>query len=114
MPLIELNLTAARLTEIFTKVRALLAEPDHWIRGTYARDLNGESIYPESARATCWCLSGAVRRVTLDEYAAWTVLDRLDSQAGQDSTAFNDTHSHREVLDLIDRTIASLTPAGPQ
>jgi hypothetical protein len=43
-----------------TKAYELLATPDKWTKGTYARDGNGGKVPDYSEEAKCWCVSGAI------------------------------------------------------
>ena len=53
---------------ILKGVRALLAKREAWTKGAGGRDLPGGSALPAlSASATCWCLSGAITRVSYSD-----------------------------------------------
>jgi len=41
------------------KMKKLLANPDAWTQGKYARDAYGKEVHVDSPKATCWCLEGA-------------------------------------------------------
>lgn len=48
--------------EILTEARDLIVKG--WTQGTYARDCQGDSCYVHSPHATCFCVLGAIRRVS--------------------------------------------------
>lgn len=50
--------------QILIGVRALLSEPKRWMKGGLAQDADGEDVEPFSQRAQCWCLVGAMIKVT--------------------------------------------------
>ena len=41
----------------------LFSVENSWTQHKYARDINGASTRPESPEATCWCISGGIRRI---------------------------------------------------
>ena len=100
--------------------RALLADPKHWTQCAIARDSRGDWREPHSSGAVCWCIDGAIQRCTdrgamaVQDLAIlavaeaigrrdniWTVVDWND----------DDTRSHDEVLDALDRAIARMQEA---
>lgn len=87
------------------KVYELLAIPDRWTKGAYARDINGAIVDCQSGHAACWCLDGAVHRCypSLTEKA--NMLDLLDTAIGHQATTWNDApeRTHAEVLELVTR-----------
>jgi hypothetical protein len=92
--------TAKRLRQ----ARALVADRRCWTRGQYARYRDGHPCSSRSPRAARFCLCGAVGRVA-ESYSQFRALWSAVSEVGG-STAFNDTHSHAEVLALLDAAIA--------
>ena len=42
----------------------LISTPGKWTKGTYARDISGEEVYPDSESAVCFCSLGALMKVT--------------------------------------------------
>jgi hypothetical protein len=49
--------------EILIAARAILADPAHWTKNTFARDRNNEPIDPTSPDAVCFCAVGAIKKV---------------------------------------------------
>lgn len=102
--------------EILRETRSLIAHPSHWTKEQWAKDDDGRSVKGTDPGASCWCLGGAMWAVTKDPgfeeteapylydeaLEAWAILRH---EAGEDPIEFNDDHSHREVLDLLDRAI---------
>lgn len=83
-------------------VLELLSDPAHWTQGFLALDADGISVDPESTRATCWCLEGAIQKCYPRHEDYLEVRTKL-AQHGINHITFNDNHSHAEVLDLIRR-----------
>jgi hypothetical protein len=105
------------LTELL-RARKIIENRRHWTRGVAARDRKGIPVTPDDPGASCWCVLGALFRVSADAKQPSTIIagkkvqlikswHLIEAAAGTDRLAeFNDTHSHHEVLDLIDRAIA--------
>lgn len=108
--------------------RERVTDPQDWTQGAYARDAYGsevgdghfslDDLIDEEAfhNATRWCALGAlgVKAFDIDDVAhATNVLERavrkLDTSVKGDDycivSAFNDNHSHEEVLRLFDEAI---------
>jgi len=47
-------------TIIMQKARDLLADPDKWTKGSFARTAEGDRVGFSDPEATCWCLMGAL------------------------------------------------------
>ena len=91
--------------EILVAARAIIANEENWTQGTYAKDKDGSSIGVDCSNAVCFCSIGALRKITMFPVAAMEVL----SNHMEDSIiAFNDEHTHKEVLAAWDEAIASL------
>lgn len=87
--------------EILTAARTLIHDPDHWCQGTYVDfRLDGDA----------YCLSGAIFKISAGEYdAADRSMIQLSEIAHSTVTFFNDTHTHAEVIGLLDQAIAELS-----
>lgn len=98
--------------EALTAARELLSDRMKWTQGSSARDAAGFPVGAAHRRATCFCMIGAIEKVTgghlvgSSEYAARAVLESV-LQCG-DIATFNDTprRRHSEVLKAFDRAIA--------
>ncbi|MEE9481805.1 hypothetical protein [Methylobacterium ajmalii] len=110
-------------TEILNKMESLLAKPEAWTQGVWARDKNGEPIEPTSDGATCFCLHGARRRAVwarreMDTALDDAIRDRLSAAAvtlfpdraigskdrpGHKVVGFNDhpDTTHADVLQVV-------------
>lgn len=105
---------------ILTKARELISDPAHWTQGEMARNSRGKQEAACSGAAVKWCALGAIIRMAdepLVEKRTIIALTRLlrGSIANYGSIAdYNDTHSHSEVLALLDAAIASFTAQGDQ
>lgn len=89
--------------------RELIADPNHWTKGSFARDASGQTCSPTSEFAVCWCASGALRKVEgcqLDDLpVAWDYLSTC--VPGGSVAAFNDgARLHAAVLKMYDKAIA--------
>jgi len=51
-------------------VRELLSSPESWTQGTFARDQDGKSVYPDDPSAMSWCLLGAISYVYHEDSTA--------------------------------------------
>jgi hypothetical protein len=90
--------------------RELISVPERWTQGELARGKSGRAVSPRGKAAVCWCAEGAISRYAPPYGDAWTPsIDALSSGLGEEAFAFNDTHTHAEVLALFDRTIARLS-----
>jgi hypothetical protein len=50
--------------EALTAARALIADPERWTTGAYARSAKGWRVKAGGKAAVCWCGIGALQRVT--------------------------------------------------
>lgn len=96
---------------ILKGTRELLSDESRWTQRSYARRADGVGTGVFNSKASCWCLVGAADKVALDLYHVDRLDDVLDSLraeigVGESLTRFNDSHSHAEVLALLDRAIA--------
>lgn len=96
--------------EILTKARELITPRSAWAREAYARDENGIEVDPHDPRATCFCMIGAILKVTglsTDEvnHTSFTLLELATGWS--ETPEFNDNGgtTHDEVLRAFDRAI---------
>lgn len=83
-------------------VRAVIEKPENWTQGMAARIADGTPTYSADPRATCWCLVGAAFKCDIDGIEFCLPLIEL---VGDNLATFNDTHTHSEVLALLDSAI---------
>lgn len=101
----------ATVKELLLVARQAISNPENWTQYVIARDAEGVMIFPDSSKAVCWCSLGALRKAQEDLKAdettyveAYDVLcDVLDGSI----VAYNDTHTHAEVLALFDKAITN-------
>ncbi len=111
--------TKENTTQILRRMEALLQNPENWTKGVFARASNhdGEidwynSNYGNAEHMTCWCISGAIQKVTnLESCAtspylspAFALLNALTSTMhGKSLIQFNDDYKtkHKDVLALL-------------
>lgn len=107
--------------EILQAARKLIEESKHWTQGKMARDAYGNPIDRRSPLAVCFCAWGAVGRVCAglgyDRKQERDMIMPLMRFFPGDFVLtglveFNDTHTHGEVIELFDKTIASLEVAA--
>lgn len=98
-------------------LKALLAEPHSWTKMALARNAARISVPPTSNDAICWCLTGAMMKVSSGGETQLS-LSRLISSGISNIVApyayrgiepWNDTFArgHSDVVKLIDDTIAN-------
>ena len=103
------------VVRVLTEARDLISDPKRWTQGAYARDAHGRQTYWGDPAAVCWCASGAISKATkLTPAQSAMNRDLVDqAQAELDSAidhygvfTFNDSRTHKEVLEMFDRAIA--------
>lgn len=85
------------------KVYELLATEDRWTQGWFAKDKDGNAVMNDwrtNPEVTCFCLAGAVEVCYPIYNDLQVVFNKLFNKIGN-ITAFNDTHTHAEVLALV-------------
>lgn len=109
---------------VLQQARELIADAEHWCQGADARDSLGRIVNIGVPRATAWCALGAIGHICVAGYLGGSVqllaLIAVAEEAGiyldgpvyKTVPAYNDTHTHGEVLELFDRTIARLRGKG--
>jgi hypothetical protein len=85
------------------KVYALIEKPENWCQKHYALDDQDshQGIFPDSSTACRWCLDGALQRASPEvDYEEWK-----SALGHYNPIAFNDSHTHAEVLALLQSAI---------
>lgn len=108
----SLNVTDQLKTDL-QAIRDLLADPQRWTQGHCGRTAEGTPITVPSPKATCFCLMGAIFQTQGCETGGKVneIEDHLNESPLLDGVSyirFNDTHTHAEVLALLDERIAAL------
>ncbi len=96
--------------EVLQAARALIEKPEHWCIEALARNSSGQLEMVESLQAKKFCLLGAIRRITRNNYETETLAcGQINSMLkGHDLIGWQDTHTHAEVIGLLDTAIAEL------
>ncbi len=105
----------AEALEVLRAAREQISDPANWCKGSFAKNYAGKSVQPWDPTACQWCLGGAIgaqdaKTNLMRAQAIWQdLLDLLRTAAGEDGFVspayFNDTHTHEEVLALMDRAL---------
>lgn len=90
--------------EILVAARAIIANEKNWTQGAYAKDKDGMSTGVICSNAVCFCSIGAIRKITMSSDAMEVLRNHMEDSI----IAFNDGHTHKEVLAAWDEAIASL------
>jgi hypothetical protein len=92
------------------KARALIEAG--WTQDTWARDAEGEPVWPESEDAVCFCTRGAVRAATRwngpERYAMFELLEGEIPSGMIAQWQDSPERTKEEVLDLFDTVIAKV------
>lgn len=91
------------------KAFELLAKPESWTKGAFARNLKKESIDSGSEDAVCWCVTGAIAKTyCYQEYSQFSYfLDKMknDLKIPKEKmiTTWNDdpNTTHEDVINLL-------------
>lgn len=98
------------LKDDLQRMRTLLADPQCWTQGACGRDAKGHQLTVPHPEVTCWCLMGAAIQ-TIGHDITDEIDDHLNDSPlleGISYIRFNDTHTHAEVLALLDERINAL------
>jgi hypothetical protein len=103
--------------QVLREARELIAMPERWTQGTWARKANGDGVLATNPEACCFCAGGALLKSSsrgrkenrdLFDAAVRLLIAPLNGETWMDIAQFNDrvAKSHDEVLALFDRAIA--------
>lgn len=104
--------------KVLQDAREVIADENRWTQNAWARDADGHDINEHKPEATCFCLLGALSVAA----GAWDspiyrdaekVLEKIGVER---PSTWNDAYgrTHAEVIDLLDRAIASLEFQRPE
>lgn len=106
------------IIDYLIQIKNLLTPFKSWTQKKSATNSIGYEVAPTSPTACCWCISGAIAKVTWnanDKVLLYNTIHQeimIDVREEMRSAAyvaqFNDNHSHENVLKLIDKTITRL------
>lgn len=83
-------------------IRELLSDESKWTQRAPARNEAGELVGPQDSDAVCWCLWGAVIK-TRNIFQRTDVINSIHISTGQNVADWNDTHTFKDVRELIER-----------
>ena len=104
--------------EYLKEVRKVIATPKQWTREKCAINAKKESVPSDSEEATCWCIYGAVNKVSYEFQENQKIKLMLNAEANKlgftTAPQFNDHPSttHADVLKLIDNAIETAEKAN--
>ena len=86
------------MVEILTEARELLADPDRWTRGTFARTKLGTRVSPHAASAESFCMLGAAKRVLWTDISGEGMMPPARENAQGDPLRYQRSNNER-ILD---------------
>lgn len=104
---LRVNKSVARINKIelikLMKIKELLAKPENWTKGNFAKDKLGFVVPVNSKEAVCWCLAGAINKCYLNN--DFNILTLLNNNDIYHIPSWNDApeRTHAEVLALVER-----------
>lgn len=103
------------ILKTLTSARALLDDPKHWTRESFARNSDGHSV-PFVGNSVCWCIAGAIRQAALNTGANQSLAIASEQYTRRISgikniPVFNDheTTTHPMILAVLDKAIEART-----
>lgn len=101
------------ILETLKAVRMKITPKKCWTQGALARNLaTNRPVKPNSPKASAWCMEGAIRAVNPN--GALMAIKGNHWPVNFCAQVFNDSHTHAEVLAVIDAAIASIKSIGNQ
>jgi hypothetical protein len=97
-------------SEFLKAIKDLIKDPEHWTQVAIARDINGQPTFTLAKNAVSWCLKAAMYKVgNYNQIVGKEPFNRarltLNRIVGCDCGLFNDSHTHTEVIALLDKAI---------
>ncbi len=99
-------------SSVLSQALSIIANPSVWGQEAIAVDGRGNEVKPRDERAKRFCMVGAVQRVqsSTDDYGA-AILALRKACGDQSIFQFNDTHSHKAVVNVMKRAIRAAEAA---
>lgn len=95
-------------SEMIKACKAKIATQEQWTTSAFARTKDGFPVMPSSKEAVCFCSLGAIEKVYLFNSLPYRIVkSRLEVALDGAIPAFNDTHTHEEVMAVWDKAIAT-------
>lgn len=97
---------------ILKAARDLIAKPENWTQGAYAKRSDGRETLPSDPDAVCFCSVGAIFKAGSSEFGFSEIMPKEIRDAfgvGRENhlVRLNDGSTHSEVLDLFSKAISS-------
>jgi hypothetical protein len=93
-------------SEILRKAKALIDTPEKWTKGSNARSMGGFKVSAYDESACKFCSIGALSKANNGDKRYSDIYYYLDAAMVTRVSAFNDTHTHAEVMAKWDEAIA--------
>jgi hypothetical protein len=88
----------------------LLSDKSRWTQGQSARDSEGRPVEPDSPYAVCWCVEGALHKVSGDwrvfSQPIWETLLDMNNNTAPHHT--NDKEGYDAVMALLNKVLEKL------
>lgn len=99
------------VADVLKAARALIEKPENWTQGAMSRNADGSGHWWDAEGATCFCLMGAIARAAARRGSrAQGAIVAIRSVIGSHLiAAYNDIHTHDEIIAALDRAIARAT-----
>lgn len=101
-----------KIYEYLEQAKEIIKLESNWTQNICARDIEGKDADVHSPNATCWCLDGAIMKVTNFEHPnplRWPEYEKVETfvanSIGRNYATFNDEHTHAEVIAKLDEVI---------
>lgn len=102
--IIKLYIIFGDFMEQYLNVYDLLKDEARWTKGSGARNKNNEAVSYDSEDAEKWCLLGAVQKIYGDTVVLRNiVIDKIFTEIKIGPVFFNDTSTHQELLELVQK-----------
>jgi len=95
-----------KLKEILIQTKEKILKEENWCQKDLAKDSEGNAVVSSSPKAVSFCALGALLSIPEDVKNALEVFEN-SLPAPHSISAYNDTHTHKEVLEQLDKAIAS-------
>lgn len=92
--------------DILVAARKKIEKEENWCQRASARNIHGKPVLSNSPDAVQWCLLGSFSGAE-EHYHKFqtTLLKHMSPEGTIFVSSFNDSHTHQEVLELLDKTI---------
>lgn len=90
-----------KTSKVLLKAMDVIATPDKWTKGSFARDINQNSTSADEPDAACWCALGAIQKATKNSKASADASLYLVSVVETNVPIFNDylSTTHDKVME---------------